>query len=125
MMSTICKQIGIAGALVDGAIRDVDEIRDLGFPVWSRGVVPRASPTSVHGRFEPVQVNCPVVVGGLMIAPGDIVVADESGISLVPKSRALEVVARAEAQARKEDEIRDKVKGGVTVADILASYGHV
>jgi 4-hydroxy-4-methyl-2-oxoglutarate aldolase len=125
MMSTLCKQIGVAGALIDAATRDVDEIRDLRFPVWARGVVPRASPTSVHGITEPVQVNVPVAVGGVCINPGDIVVADESGISVVPLAAADEVIVRAEAQAAKEDEVRHNVQGGMTVADILARYGHI
>ncbi len=125
MMSGICKQIGIAGALIDGAIRDVDEIRDIEFAVWSRGVIPRASPTSLHGRFEPVQVNVPVVVGGRVINPGDIVVADENGVSVVAANEAHAVIERAEAQAAKENDIRDKVMSGVTVSEILDTYGHV
>lgn len=125
LMSTLSKQIGIAAGIVDGAIRDVDEIRDLDFPVWYRHTVPRPSPTAVHNRTEPVQVNVPIVVGGEVIEPGDIVVADENGIAVVPSGIAQQVLDGTRMQIDKERTIREKINSGATVSDLLAQYGHL
>jgi len=112
LMSTLSQKAGIAAGIVDGAVRDVDEIRDLDFPLWYRGTVPRPSPTAVHDRTEPVQVNVPVVIGGQVIEPGDIVVADD-------------VLAGTRVQIGKERTIRDKIGSGATVTELLAEFGHL
>jgi regulator of RNase E activity RraA len=125
LMSTLSQKAGIAGGIVDGAIRDVDEIRDLGFPVWYRGTVPRPSPTAVHGRTEPVQVNVPVVIDGQVIAPGDIVVADENGIAVVPPGEAERVLENTGHQIGKERVIREKINSGASVTQLLAEFGHL
>jgi 4-hydroxy-4-methyl-2-oxoglutarate aldolase len=125
LMSTLSQKAGIAAGIVDGAIRDVDEIRDLGFPVWYRGTVPRPSPTAVHGRTEPVQVNVPVVVGGQVIEPGDIVVADENGIAVVPTAIAEQVLEGTRHQIGKERVIREKINSGASVSQLLAEFGHL
>jgi regulator of RNase E activity RraA len=125
LMSTLSRAAGIAAGIVDGAIRDVDEIRDLDFPVWYRGTVPRPSPTAVHDRTEPVQVNVPVVVGGQVIEPGDIIVADENGIAVVPRGSAYEVLEGTRIQIGKERVIREKIGSGATVAQLLAEFGHL
>jgi 4-hydroxy-4-methyl-2-oxoglutarate aldolase len=125
LMSTLSQKAGIAAGIVDGAIRDVDEIRDLAFPVWYRGTVPRPSPTAVHNRTEPVQVNVPVVIGGQLIEAGDIVVADENGIAVVPSASAEEVLEGTRHQIGKERVIREKINSGASVAQLLAEFGHL
>ncbi|MFI6292666.1 RraA family protein [Nonomuraea sp. NPDC050790] len=125
LMSTLSLKAGVAAGIVDGAIRDVDEIRDLGFPVWYRGTVPRPSPTAVHNRTEPVQVNVPVVVDGQVIHPGDIIVADENGIAVVPSADAQDVLEGTRVQIGKEKTIRDKINSGATVSELLAEFGHL
>lgn len=125
LMSTLSKAAGIAAGIVDGAIRDVDEIRDLDFPVWYRGTVPRPSPTAIHNRTEPVQVNVPVVIDGEVINPGDIVVADENGIAVVPAGQAHDVLAGTHAQIEKERVIRKKISSGASVGELLAEFGHL
>ncbi len=125
LMSTLSMKAGITAGIVDGAIRDVDEIRELGFPVWYRGTVPRPSPTALHGRTEPVQVNVPVIVNGQVIEPGDILVADENGIAVVPVAVAKEVVEGTHRQIEKERLIREKINSGATVRDLLAEFGHL
>lgn len=125
LMSTLSQKIGIAAGIVDGAIRDVDEIRDLDFPVWYRSTVPRPSPTAVHDRTEPVQVNVPVVVDGQVIAPGDIVVADENGIAVVPSGAAEAVLAGTRVNIGKERIIREKIRSGATVSELLVEFGHL
>lgn len=125
LMSTLSMKAGIVASIVDGAIRDVDEIRDLGFPAWYRSTVPRASPTAVHGRTEPVQVNTPVIVGGQVIEPGDILVADENGVAVVPQAEADEVLAGIRRQIEKERVVREKINSGASVADLLQEFGHL
>lgn len=125
LMSTLSQKAGVAAGIVDGAIRDVDEIRVLDFPVWYRGTVPRPSPTAVHNRTEPVQVNVPVVIRGQVIEPGDIVVADENGIGVVPAAIGEEVLHGVRMQVSKERVIREKIKSGAGVADLLAEFGHL
>jgi 4-hydroxy-4-methyl-2-oxoglutarate aldolase len=125
LMTTLSLKAGVAGAVVDGAIRDVDEIRDLGFPIWYRSTVPRPSPTAVHNRTEPVQVNVPVVVGDQVINPGDIIVADENGIAVVPSADAARVLEGAHGQIDKERIVREKIASGATVKELIAEFGHL
>ncbi|MFD3664777.1 RraA family protein [Streptomyces sp. NPDC058659] len=125
LMSTLSRQIGLAAGIVDGAIRDVDEIRDLDFPVWYRSTVPRPSPTAVHDRTEPVQVNVPVVIDGQVINPGDIVVADENGIAVVPQGEAETVLAHTRMNIDRERVIREKISSGLSVAELIAEFGHL
>ena len=125
LMSTLSQKAGIAGAVVDGAIRDVDEIRDLDFRIWYSGTVPRPSPTAVHDRTEPVQVNVPVVIDGQVIEPGDIVVADENGIAVVPADEAESVLEGVRAQVAKERLLRKKIESGAELVDLLAEFGHL
>ncbi|HKS98715.1 MAG TPA: hypothetical protein VJT31_04220 [Rugosimonospora sp.] len=125
LMSTLSLKAGVAAGIVDGAIRDVDEIRDLGFPVWYRETIPRPSPTAVHNQTEPVQVNVPVVVRGQVIEPGDIVVADENGIAVVPAASAEQVLEGTRHQIGKERVIREKINSGAGVAQLLAEFGHL
>ncbi|MBN2443658.1 MAG: hypothetical protein JXJ04_20020 [Spirochaetales bacterium] len=125
MTSNLAKKMKLAGVLVDGSTRDIDEIKDLDFPVWVKSSVPRPSPTAIHGRFEPIQVNVPVVVGKVSISPGDIIVADESGVTVVPKSDILAVIEAAEKQAQKELDIRNRILSGSSIQQILDEFGHI
>jgi 4-hydroxy-4-methyl-2-oxoglutarate aldolase len=122
LTATVSHRLGIAGAIIDGAARDIDEIRDIGFPVWYRTTSPRQSPGAVHDRIEPVQVNVPVSVGGQIVFPGDIVVADENGVATVPSERAGAVLDSAREIARRENEIRDRIGAGATPADLRAEF---
>jgi 4-hydroxy-4-methyl-2-oxoglutarate aldolase len=125
LMSTLSMKAGVAAGIVDGAIRDVDEIRELDFPVWYRSTVPRPSPTAVHDRVEPVQVNVPVVIDGQVITPGDIIVADENGIAVVPAAIAKDVLAGTHHQVYKEQLIRKKINSGATLGELLSEFGHL
>jgi 4-hydroxy-4-methyl-2-oxoglutarate aldolase len=125
LMSTLSIRAGIEGAIVDGPIRDVDEIRDLGFPIWYEGTIPRPSPSAGHHRIEPVQVNVPVVVRGQVINPGDILVADENGIAVVPAQQAEQVLQGAQARNAEEKAIREKISSGTPLAELLAKFGHL
>jgi regulator of RNase E activity RraA len=93
----VAQRRGIAAFVVDGVVRDLAETRERGFPIFARGVVP------IPGGKDAVGVlNGPVRCGGVDVAPGDIVVADEEGIVVVPSGRADTVLAAAQARAAKD-----------------------
>ncbi len=104
---------GLAGVVVQGCVRDVDVVRDLGFPVWSTHVWPVHPDKSGHGW-----VNAPVVCEGVRVGPGDLIVADGDGVVCVPRDDAQRVVAGALARMRKEDEGAEKVRDGAAVWDL-------
>jgi 4-hydroxy-4-methyl-2-oxoglutarate aldolase len=93
------QQRGIAGFVVDGVIRDLAETRKNKFPVLARGVIPIPGVRKTAGL-----INVPVVCGGVTVAPGDVVVADEEGIVVLPKAHAADLLAKAQARAKKDEE---------------------
>ncbi len=104
---------GLAGVVVQGCVRDVDVVRELGFPVWSTHVWAIHPDKSGHGW-----VNAPVVCEGARVAPGDLIVADGDGVVCVPRDDARRVVALARARTRREDESAEKVLAGAAVWDL-------
>lgn len=74
-----CQSRGLGGLVIDGAVRDLPDIRNLGFPVFARGAVPRAPHRSIGGKMD-----LPVTVGGVRISPGDLLIGDDDGIAVVP-----------------------------------------
>jgi 4-hydroxy-4-methyl-2-oxoglutarate aldolase len=95
----VAQKRGVAGFIVDGVIRDLAETRSRRFPVFARGVIP------IPGGKDKIGVlDGPVCCGGVEVAPGDIVVADEEGIVVVPKLRSAEVLQAAQARAKKDAE---------------------
>lgn len=110
----IAQRRGIKGFVIDGTIRDVGEIRDMQFPVYARGVIPKPG---AKNKTSPL--NEPVQCGGVTVSPGDIVVADEEGIAVLPKDRAEEALDIAKKRAERDDNMsldeweaqhRDKVE---------------
>lgn len=91
------KEIGAAGMIIDGCIRDSAEIAELGFPVWSRG----ANPAGPY-KNGPAIVGEPVAIGGVAVAPGDIIAADSDGVIVVPPHRQQQVLADALRIAEEE-----------------------
>ena len=91
------QQRGIAGFVVDGAIRDLAETRERRFPVFARGVIPIPGVRKTAGL-----IDVPVVCGGVTVAPGDVVVADEEGIVVLPKGQAEAILAQAVERADKD-----------------------
>jgi regulator of RNase E activity RraA len=125
LMSGLAKAAGVPGVVIDGSARDTDEARVLGFPIVSRSVSPRASHSAYSGRFEPIEINGPVVCGGVMVHPGDMVVADEIGVTVVPSARLGPVFEKARAQADKEAATRADILKGLSVKELLAKYGRL
>lgn len=98
------RNAGIAGFVIDGAVRDAAGLESVGMPVFARSTSP-AGPYK-HG---PGVLGCPVAVGGVAVLPGDIVVGDDDGAVVVPRARAEEVLLAAEAVRRDEDERMRKI----------------
>lgn len=113
---------GLAGAVLDGGLRDVAEIRrDYDFPVISRSV----SPGSTVGRYRTVAANVPVTCGGIEVRPGDIIVGDVDGVVVVPRGRAAEVLEMARDIDRREAEQAKLIVEAKSVRQGLARYGRI
>jgi regulator of RNase E activity RraA len=109
IMSSWAAKRGLAGMVIDGAVRDSAALAQNAFPVYARGVTPR-------GPYKngPGEINCPVSVGGMVVMPGDIVAGDEDGLVCVPRADAEEILALARAQRDREDAIlADIAKGAL------------
>ncbi|HXM81215.1 MAG TPA: hypothetical protein VN929_04735 [Burkholderiales bacterium] len=111
--ASVGKRQGEAGAVVDGAVRDIDHSRKIGYPVWASSV----SPITGKWRIETLAINQPVMIAGVEVRPGDLVIADEVGVCFVPFARAAEVLAVAQHLARSEKDRLEKLAGGIALAD--------
>jgi 4-hydroxy-4-methyl-2-oxoglutarate aldolase len=110
---------GCVGAVVDGGIRDTAYIRSTGFPIFHRFT----SPADAVGRFNIVDFNCPVTIGGVRVEPGDYVFGDEDGIVIIPSSLTLEVLEKAERVLVRESKIRTSLGEGKALADLYLEHG--
>ncbi|MBC7376437.1 MAG: RraA family protein [Burkholderiaceae bacterium] len=104
---------GLAGVVVQGCARDVDQVRELGMPVWSTHISPMHPDKSGHGY-----VNTPVVCDGVYVCPGDLIVADGDGVISVPRADAARVIAAARIKMEKEDASAEAVRNGAAVWDL-------
>jgi len=91
VMAAMHRRVGVAGVIVDGTIRDLEGIRDVGLPMFAWGVVPG------HGEFRPVRIGSPITVGQLRIRPGDIVMADGNGCLRLPIDQAEETLSAVQS----------------------------
>ena len=104
----LMKEKGLAGTILDCGVRDVEGIRRIGYPTWARGI----TPITGNYRFEAYEINCPVVLAGIQIYPGDLVVADESGVVIVPSPLIEEVLLDLENAYKKEKEEEKSILAG-------------
>jgi 4-hydroxy-4-methyl-2-oxoglutarate aldolase len=125
LMGGLAKNRGIRGMIVDGAGRDVDELRDIGWPIWTRAITPRGTHTMLSGRKEELSINVPVACGGIVVNPGDFIVADEIGVTVIAAGQAQEIVSLAREQAEREQRTREWVAKGKTVEDLLKEFGRI
>lgn len=120
LLSLASKQKKLSGVVIDGACRDVDESRDVGFPVYARAVVP----VTARGRIMQDSINQEIQCGGVQVHPGDLVIADGSGVVIIPSSRAEEVVSEAEKIAAHEAKMAEAVRSGRSVMEIMETLGY-
>ncbi len=125
LMGGLAKNRGIRGMVVDGAGRDIDELEDIGWPIWTRAVSPRGTHTMFSGRKEELSINVPISCGGVPVSPGDFVVADVIGVTVIPLARAEEFLELAREQAEREEKTRAWVAKGKTIEDLLAEFGRI
>ncbi len=121
LMATAMKYRGLAGAIIDGSVRDTPQIRKLQFPVFSRGVAP--STTINHYRF--VGVNIPVKCAGVQVNPGDIITADEDGVAVVPKEHAADVLKKAQDLDDTEHRMLPFIEKFRSIKEAVAKFGRI
>jgi len=125
LMGGLAKNRGIRGMIIDGAGRDTDELEDIGWPIWTRAITPRGTHTMFSGRKEELSINVPIQCGGVVVNPGDFIVADLMGVTVVPIMKAAQIVADAREQIEREEKTRAWVSQGKTVDDLLAEFGRI
>jgi 4-hydroxy-4-methyl-2-oxoglutarate aldolase len=107
LLATQAQAQGVAGILVDGAVRDLDELAELGLPIWTRFVRAQGATKGDVGKLD-----VPVVVGGAEIRPGDLVVMDCDGAVVVPADRVDEMLPAARERAERETAVRQRYRDG-------------
>ncbi|MDQ0773636.1 4-hydroxy-4-methyl-2-oxoglutarate aldolase [Streptomyces aurantiacus] len=115
IVAATARRSRLAGAVVDGAVRDVAQSRRRGFPIWSRDI----SPETGKWRGSSVEINATIAVAGVTVEPGDLVIADETGVCFVPVALASEVIAHCEAIDKKEEQMFADIAAGLPMADII------
>jgi 4-hydroxy-4-methyl-2-oxoglutarate aldolase len=107
LLATQAQVHGAAAVLVDGAVRDSEELAEMGLPIWARWIRSRGASKDIAGELD-----VPVTVGGATIRPGDLVVLDADGVTVVAAERAEEVLHASRARAAKEADKRAKLQAG-------------
>jgi len=125
LMGGLAQNRGIRGMIVDGTGRDTDELEDINWPIWTRAITPRGTHTMFSERKEELSINVPIACGGVVVNPGDFIVADLMGVVVVPQEIAEETVRLAQEQADREEETRKWVAKGKTVEDLLNEFGRI
>jgi len=125
LMGGLAQNRGIRAMIVDGAGRDTDELEEINWPIWTRSITPRGTHTMFSGRKEELSINVPIQCGGVLVNPGDFIVADLMGVTVIPLETAAEVVTLAQEQADREEETRKWVAKGKTVEDLLNEFGRI
>jgi regulator of RNase E activity RraA len=121
IMATAMKYRGLAGAIIDASVRDTPQIRKLQFPVFSRGIAP--STTINHYRFA--GKNVPVTCAGARVNPGDIIVADEDGVAVVPKDKAGDVLKKAQELDNTEHTMYPFIERYKSIKEAVAKFGRI
>ena len=121
LMATAMKARGLAGAVIDAAVRDLPQIRKIQFPVFSTGVAPSTSVN--HYKFA--GVNVPVTCAGALVNPNDIVAADEDGVVVIPRAKAAEVLKKAQDLDNTEHTMIPFIEKLKSIREAVARFGRI
>ena len=119
LLTTASKMRGAAGCVTDGLVRDIRQIRALGFPVFHGGI----GPLDTKGRARMVERDTPVECAGVRVRSGDIVFGDADGVVVIPFERAEEVIAKGREKVRGENHTRDELAQGRLLGEVYKKYG--
>ncbi len=111
---------GVSGVVIDGACRDVDDYVDIGFPVYSRGAVV----ATARGRIMEESTNAMIQFGGVQVRPGDVVLADRSGVVIIPQEHFSAVLEKAKALYEKEESMIKDLRSGLSSLEVDQKYGY-
>jgi 4-hydroxy-4-methyl-2-oxoglutarate aldolase len=120
VLSCAAKVKGVSAVVVDGAVRDLDICKEMGFPVYARAAVP----ITARGRITQEAFNCLVRIGDVQVRPGDVIVADVNGVVVIGPEKLDEVVERAEALMDKEESMKADLLAGMDVLEVDAKYNY-
>ena len=107
IMLTACKALGLAGVVIDGSIRDTEELRDLGFAVWALGANPNGPTKNINGR-----INWPISCGGVAVRPGDLIAGDADGVVVIEREKAASLLPLAAQKVADERQRIADITGG-------------
>jgi len=114
LASCSCIKKGISGVVIDGSVRDIEEIRRMKFPVYARNISPTAGEPKGMG-----EINIPIICGGISVRRGDWIVGDSDGVVVIPKEKAVEISNRALDIFEKENRIREEIRRGSTLSKVM------
>ena len=121
MASLAAKVKGVAGLLVDGGVRDLEEMIEFEFPVFARHLVP----TTGRRRLKVAAIGEAVTLDGVRVAPGDLIVADGTGVVCLPRERARDITARAEALQRDDERAMAEIRGGLGFSEAMKKFTRI
>jgi 4-hydroxy-4-methyl-2-oxoglutarate aldolase len=114
----VAKTHGFVGSICNGAVRDLPAIREIDYPVWAAGV------TAITGKYriETIEINGPVTVHDIVVLPGDLIAADDSGICAVPPALVVKLIDEAESIGAAEDNMRDMIRKKVPISELKPHF---
>ncbi|MHC1566766.1 MAG: 3-hexulose-6-phosphate synthase [Candidatus Syntropharchaeia archaeon] len=117
LASHSAKNKGIKALVIDGPVRDIDDIIAMKFPVFCTGVVPNAGDPKGFG-----EIGAEITCGGMKVKPGDYIIGDDNGVMVVPKEMGYEIARRAMEVKKNEDRVREEIKRGSTLSQVIELY---